>query len=303
MRAFAGLHRYLAGLTRARILAVAGCGVSIVGYVDYLTGYEVSVSIFYLGPVAVAAWYAGRWPGIAVAAICCVSWSITDFATGLEYSHPAIMFWDSIVRFGFFLATGLLLTALRASYVHQRHLAQTDALTKLYSRRAFHDRLEHDLALAQRYNSAITLAYLDLDNFKTLNDTHGHAEGDRVLQVTGRVLKNSVRNADTAARLGGDEFAVILPNTDSHGAQRVMANLTLELETAFTTSKFQVTCSIGVVTFLDPLMSVASAVAAADKRMYEAKCKSKGSVAFIVLGRTDQPGVATDALQSASRPA
>jgi diguanylate cyclase (GGDEF)-like protein len=206
-----------------------------------------------------------------------------------------------IVRFGFFLVTGLLLTALRASYVHQRHLAQTDGLTKLYSRRAFEDRLEHDLALAGRRKSAITLAYLDLDNFKALNDTYGHAEGDRVLQATGQVLKNSVRNADTAARLGGDEFAVILPDTDSHGAQQVIANLALELETAFTTSKFLVTCSIGVVTFLDPLMSVASAVAAADKGMYEAKRKSEGSVAFIVLGRAGQPRAATDELQSANR--
>jgi diguanylate cyclase (GGDEF)-like protein len=293
MRAFAGLHRYLDRFTRAGILALAGCGVGIVAYVDYVTGYEVSMSVFYLGPVAVAAWYAGRWPGVAIGAICCVSWYITDFATGHQYSHPAIMVWDSLVRFGFFLVTGLLLTALRASYLRQRGLAQTDGLTELYSRRAFEDRLEHDLALAQRRKSAITLAYLDLDNFKALNDAHGHTEGDRVLQATGRVLKDLVRHADTAARLGGDEFALILPDTDGHGAQQAIANIALELKKAFTAGKFDVTCSIGVVTFLDPLLSVANAVAAADEGMYEAKRKSKGGIAFIVLGGAVQPRAAS----------
>lgn len=289
MRAFAALDRLLDRLTHAGILGLAACGAVLLGGVDYLTGYEVSMSLFYLGPVALATWYTGRWPGVVFAVISCVSWYIAEVATGHQYSYSAIPVWNALVRFGFFLITSLLLTALRDSLLNQRHLAQTDGLTKLYSRRAFEDRLEHDLALAQRRKSAVSLAYVDLDNFKAVNDICGHAEGDRVLRTTGRVLKNSVRQADTKARLGGDEFALVLPDTDSLGAQQLIANLTCELQEAFTAGKLQVTCSIGVVTFLGPGLSVAKAVAAADALMYEVKRKGKDGVAFSVLGGAVQP--------------
>ncbi len=285
LQALAVLSRHLNRFTRTGILALAACGVAIVGYLDYVTGYEISMSIFYLVPVAVAAWYAGRWGGVALGVICCVSWYIADFAAGQLYSHSAIAVWNVFVRLGFFLIISLLVTALRAAYLHQSQLARTDGLTELYSRRAFEDRLEHDLALARRRKSAVTLAYVDLDNFKAVNDTYGHTEGDRVLQATGRALKNSVRQADTAARLGGDEFALILPDTDGHGAKEVIANLTREFQNAFAAGKLQVTCSIGVVTFLDPGLSLAKAVAAADEVMYQAKRGGKGAAVFSVLGR------------------
>lgn len=301
MRVLAALERRLDRFTHARILGLAACGAVLVGGVDYFTGYEVSIALFYLGPVAVAAWYAGRWPGVAIAVISCVSWYIAEIATGHQYSHPAIPVWNALVRFGFFLITSLLLTRLRDSLLNQRHLAQTDGLTELYSRRAFEERLEHDLALAQRHKSSVTLVYVDLDSFKAVNDTYGHAEGDRVLRTTGRVLKDSVRQADTAARLGGDEFALILPDTDRLGAQQVIAKLTRGLQEASTACKVQVTCSIGVATFLDRDLSVAKAVAAADAIMYEVKRKGKGGVAFSVLGGAVQPRAAADAPQATRR--
>lgn len=271
-------------LSRAEILASAACGVLIVGGVDYLTGYEVSMSLFYLGPVALAAWYAGRWTGIAIAVLSCMSWYIAELAAGNQYSHPAIPVWNALVRFGFFFITGLLMAALRKNFRGQQHLARMDGLTGLYSRRAFEDRLQHDLALAQRRKSALTLAYVDLDDFKVLNDTRGHAEGDRVLRVIGRVLKDSVREVDTAARLGGDEFALVLPDTDNSGARQVISKITRDLHEALDADTRRVSCSIGVVTFLDPERSPEDAVAAADELMYQVKQKGKGAVAFSVVG-------------------
>jgi diguanylate cyclase (GGDEF)-like protein len=268
----------------ASILILAACGVVLVGAVDYVTGYEVSTSLFYLGPVAVAAWYAGRWPGVLIALTSCVSWYVADVAAGHQYFYPAIPIWNALVRFGFFVIASLLLTALRESLLAQRQLAQIDDLTGLYGRRVFTDRLEHDLALAQRRRSAITLAYVDLDNFKALNDGHGHAEGDRVLRATGGVLKSSLRQADTAARIGGDEFALLLPDTDGEGAQQVIGKIARELREALAASPFAVIFSIGVVTFSEPRLSAAEAVAAADALMYAVKRKGKGGVAFEVVG-------------------
>jgi diguanylate cyclase (GGDEF)-like protein len=278
------LDQHLDRLTRTKVSALAACGVLFVGTVDYLTGYEVSMSLFYLGPVAAAAWYAERWTGLAIAVLSCMSWYVADLAAGNQYSYAAIPFWNALVRLGFFLTTSLLVTALRKSLRGQQHLARTDGLTGLYSRRAFEERLEHDLALTQRRETALTLAYVDVDDFKAINDAHGHAGGDRVLRLIGRVLKGSVREADTAARVGGDEFALILPDTDGRGARQAVSKFASELHEALGASDWRVTCSIGVVTFLGSATSPEQAVAAADELMYQAKHQSKGAVEFSVVG-------------------
>lgn len=282
------LDQRLDRLNRAAILALAVCGVVIVGGVDYLTGYEVSLSLFYLAPVALATWYARR-GGIGIAMLSCLSWYTAEMATGSQYSHPTIPVWNALVRFGFFLITSLLLTALRNNLFDQRHLARTDELTGLYGRRAFEDRLKHDLASARRRKSALTLVYIDLDDFKAVNDSHGHSEGDLVLRVIGQVLNDSAREADTAARIGGDEFALVLPDTDSLGAQEFVSKLARELKEALEGSNWRVSSSIGVVTVLDSATSPEGAVAAADELMYEVKHGGKGAVAFSVLGEAVPP--------------
>ena len=292
MRTLSVIDEYLDRLSPAKRVAVAACGVLIVGGLDYLTGYEVAMSLFYLGPVAIAAWYSGRLAGSAIAVLSCVSWFIADLGAGHEYLHPAIPFWNSLIRFGFFYITALLLTKLCTSLRLQESFARTDGLTGLYVRREFDSRLKHDLAMAQRSESPLTLAYVDIDDFKSVNDTHGHAGGDQVLQAIGGVLRRSVREADTAARVGGDEFALILPDTDGPGAQQAISKLTHELNEALGRSNFGVTCSIGVVTILDASTSPEHAVAAADGLMYQVKLKGKGAVAFSAVGEAGQSGAA-----------
>lgn len=171
--------------------------------------------------------------------------------------------------------------------MRERQLARTDSLTGLYARRAFEERLRHDLALGKRRRSAISLAYLDLDDFKAVNDTHGHAEGDQALQTVGRILRTAVREADTAARLGGDEFAVLLPDTDRLGAEQLMTKLEHDLGKAL--EAWQITCSIGVTTFVEPAVSATAAVAAADMLMYEVKRQGKNAVAYRVIEGTISP--------------
>lgn len=245
-------------------------------------------SLFYLGPVALATWYGGRRLGIGIAVLSCAVWYFAEVAAGAQYSHPAIPVWNALVRLGFFLITSLLLNALRKSLLGEQYLARTDALTELYGRRAFEERLRHDLVLAQRRKGAVSLAYVDLDNFKAVNDTRGHAEGDRVLQAVGQALRDSVREADTAARVGGDEFALVLPDTDRPGAEQVISKLRSRLQEALRAGAWPVTCSIGVTTFMDPAISPDTAIAAADALMYEAKRSGKGAVAYSVLEGTIQ---------------
>src|SRR5205814_8146131 len=128
-----------------------------------------------------------------------------------------------------------------------------------------------------------------VDKFGAGDGTGGHDEGDRVLRTSGRALEDAVHLADTAARNGGDEFAVVLPGTDNRGAQEVIASLARGLQKALTSSKLEVGFSIGVVTFLNPDVSVAKAVDAADAVMYDVKRKGRGTVAFSVLGGAVPP--------------
>jgi diguanylate cyclase (GGDEF)-like protein len=267
----------------------AALGVVVVGSLDYLTGYEISMSLFYLAPVSLAAWYGGRRAGLVIAVVSCASWYLADLASGHTYSHPAIPVWNAAVRLGFFAITAILLAAVRELLLQLWHLARTDALTGLAGRRAFEERLEHDLALAQRHGTALTLVYLDVDDFKAVNDTHGHARGDRLLELAGRTLRAGIRRADTAARLGGDEFALILPDTDERGARHVVQELSRKLQEALAKGGFRVSCSLGAMTFTDPTVSPADAVAAADVLMYEVKRKGKGAVGFGVQGATVGP--------------
>jgi diguanylate cyclase (GGDEF)-like protein len=278
------LDERLERLSRAKILALATCGLALVGGVDYaMRSYEASVALFYLGPVALATWYGGRRMGIGIALLCAGSWYVADQAAGHAYPYPGIAIWNAFVRLGFFLVTSVLLSALRRSLRSQQRLAQIDSLTDLYGRRVFEDRLAQALALARRRKSPLTLVYMDVDDFKRVNDVHGHAAGDRVLRGIGEVLKASVRSADTAARIGGDEFALVLPDTDDRGARRLVARVTGELQRASRRGTLA-SCSIGVITFQEAPVSAENALAAADKLMYEVKRRGKGTVAFDLRG-------------------
>lgn len=287
MRFLTNLDLQLSRLSPRLVLVWSCLAVFVVEGIDYVTGYEVSLSLLYLAPIGLAAWYAGRRPGYAIAALSCLGWYVADWAAGSEYSSTVIPVWNAIVRLALFVIVAHLLSALRTSLRRQQHLARTDGLTGLYVRRAFEERFLHDLALAGRRQAPLSLAYLDVDDFKAINDTHGHAAGDRVLSVLGHVLGRSVRESDTAARLGGDEFALLLPDTDEHAVQQAIANIRRELERALTETDLQVTCSIGVVTFVDAATSFEEATAAADVLMYRVKNRGKGSVAFHVAGRSD----------------
>jgi diguanylate cyclase (GGDEF)-like protein len=276
----AAADRVLTRLSRGPVVAVASCGVGCVGVVDYLTGYEVSIAEFYLAPVALAAWYGGWRASIAIAALSCICWIFGDILAGLSYERPAVLIWNTIVRFGFFLINGLLVVRLRDSLLRQRQLARTDSLTGAFGRRAFEERLEHDLQLARRRGAPLTLAFVDLDNFKALNDTRGHSVGDQALCATALVLQRATRRLDTVARLGGDEFALVLPDTDRRGAEEVITRIRSDLRQTLAAVAPELTCSIGVITFEDAPPDAIEALHAADALMYDAKRQGKNSVAF-----------------------
>jgi len=214
-----------------------------------------------------------------MAFLSCLSWYIADVATNHLYSNDLIPFWNAFVRLAFFL-----ITALRTNLRIQLDLTRTDVLTGLYGRREFNDRLKHELALAQRHKSVLSFAYVDVDNFKSINDTYGHSGGDRVLQLIADSFKKSLRMTDTSARLGGDEFALILPDANGDKAREILARFEREFRSINELSDWGISCSIGVVTLSDSAVSPEQVLAAADQLMYKTKRNGKGAVAYGTFG-------------------
>lgn len=175
------------------------------------------------------------------------------------------------------LARAAMMTLeLRRKMRQMQGLAMSDALTGLPNRAAFMMAVEQAISRLQRHNERFTLAYLDLDGFKAINDGFGHAEGDRVLQSTTLVMKQHVRREDDLGRIGGDEFA-LLAAADAAGVATA-TRLCGELSAYLSVRGWPVTCSIGAVCFLEAPANAESALTAADRAMYVAKKAGKSRV-------------------------
>jgi diguanylate cyclase (GGDEF)-like protein len=156
--------------------------------------------------------------------------------------------------------------------------SRTCSLTGLLNHRGFIHELTNMLELASRTHADLSLAYIDLDNFKAVNDTKGHAEGDRVLKHVANILSSRSRKTDAAARVGGDEFAVIMLS-GTIGAKHHIEML----HKSMAQGRYGSRTSIGCITFSAPLPSVSEAIEAADKLMYVAKRNGKGQCSFEVI--------------------
>lgn len=160
-------------------------------------------------------------------------------------------------------------------------LSYYDELTGLANRRLFADQLQQIISMAHRTNDSVSLFYMDLDRFKFVNDTMGHAIGDEVLKETARRISSTLRDSDIAARLGGDEFALLLPETDAAGAAPVAEKILKKLREPYIFDELEFTLggSIGIAVYPQNTSSGETLVHFADTAMYHAK-QGKHGVSF-----------------------
>jgi diguanylate cyclase (GGDEF)-like protein/PAS domain S-box-containing protein len=166
-------------------------------------------------------------------------------------------------------------TALWQAEEELRFLAHHDPLTGLANRALFNDRLDTALRTARRHNSTLALLFLDIDDFKGINDVHGHAAGDRVLSTIARRLEGCVRETDTVARMGGDEFTVLLTDIQSEGAvsetvARILAVMAEPLDAESGAVKMP-SCSIGIACYPADGEDADTLLSQADDDMYRIK--------------------------------
>ncbi len=168
---------------------------------------------------------------------------------------------------------------MRLDLAEQARLALTDHLTGAANSRSFHEIAGREIERQKRFGRPLSIAYLDLDNFKAVNDTHGHETGGALLRGVAAVLKANTRATDVVARLGGDEFAVLFPETDEAAARAAAEKLRAALQEWMRGGGHLVTVSIGVATFAAPPAGVKEMVTLADELMYNAKRGGKNRVA------------------------
>jgi two-component system, cell cycle response regulator len=183
---------------------------------------------------------------------------------------------------GFALDAALLLKRTEA-------LSVTDDLTRLYNARYLNLALRRESRLAMRNSRPLSLLFIDLDGFKSINDSHGHLAGSRALVEAGAVIRGSARETDIVARFGGDEFALILPDTGSPGAlavaERIRERIARHSFLAGDGLSIHLTASVGVATLPDVAVAADELVQAADAAMYRVKDRGKNGIQAAISGR------------------
>jgi len=252
-----------------------------VGAIDFETGSELAFSLFYLIPIVFVTWFASKKLGLVFSVISAITWFVADAFTGQSYSQPFIRYWNAGIRLGFFVVVTLLLPALK-ELDREKEMARTDYLTGVSNRRSFFEIAQRELDRTQRYKQPFTLAYIDLDGFKTVNDQWGHRVGDKLLCAVVNQARKCLRKTDTIARLGGDEFMLLLPETDQVESQIIVSRIQFDLLQEMQRNNWPVTFSIGVLTCRQSQVTTDELIKKADELMYSVKKNGKNAVAYEV---------------------
>jgi diguanylate cyclase (GGDEF)-like protein len=256
----------------------------IIGLIDYVTGYEIAFSLFYLAPISLVAWLAGRPLGFLVSALSALTWLAADVGAGHSYSRLGIYFWNTLIRLGFFVVVVLLITALRRALEHERELSRVDDLTGAVNSRFFLSLVEMEIARARRHGRPFTIAYIDIDDFKRVNDRFGHSGGDRLLRAVAQCSRGVLRETDVFARLGGDEFAILLPETNREAAPVIISKIRDGLQVEMRRGDWPVTFSIGALTCVGAPSTTDEIIKVADDLMYSVKRDGKNGIAYSACG-------------------
>jgi diguanylate cyclase (GGDEF)-like protein len=225
----------------------------------------------------------GTCDGSIVALLSAGSWLAVNIATRCDTLVLGIEVVNLTVLLVTFVLFGQMLAALRARLDRERLLAHTDPLTGIHNRRAFWSAAARELERCRRRGEPFSLAYLDLDAFKAVNDRYGHRAGDELLRGIATTLQQDLRQLDMVARLGGDEFALLLPGANVHGASAALLRLRERLHAASWRKAFDIDFSLGCLTVLTAPADVDTVVAQADELMYEMKRSGRGQTLHRVL--------------------
>jgi len=251
----------------------------VIATADLVTPPQVDLSLFYVFVILLATWNLG-FQGGAVFALgsAAMQWiALSDHSLAVVYSVYWYL-WLANRWFTFFIVVALTYP-LRVLFDRFESATRTDPLTEAANRTYFAEMLAMQLARNVRSGECFAVAFMDCDDFKQINDHHGHAVGDSVLHTVVQTAKQHTRPSDTVARLGGDEFALLLPGAANADALAVVKRLQSKLAERMIAARGATTLSIGLASFERTTLDVAGVIALCDSLMYRAKRSGRGQIA------------------------
>lgn len=272
------------------VMSAVIAAVAVVCVLDRLSAPYFSFTPLYMLPIAAATWLAG-WRAASFAAVLA---ALVHFGSHLWVAGSGAAWLpravDALSLLAIFVIFVAFVSWLHGSVAAAVRDARIDTLTGLARRGVFVERGRWELARAARYGRTLTVAYVDIDRFKAVNDEFGHEAGDRVLASVGALLQKGIRTFDLAARLGGDEFGLLLPETNAAEAGVLLARLRAGLAETRTPAGAPVTFSIGAVTTVTAAdMSFDALLARADALMYVVKKATRNGLRQETLVAGDAP--------------
>jgi len=284
-------------LPRALVVALSLAAVLLIAFFKFSAGPGFTFLLFYLVPVFAVAWLVGRSEGVVVSLVSAAAYYFSEeFGRGFE-TRPLVPAFNFAARLGAFLFVTYFVSALRRSLDKERRLARTDPLTGALNRRSFFEVAEMEIKRARRNRHPFTVAYLDVDDFKELNDRFGHAAGDSALRKLTDTIMRGVREIDSVARIGGDEFVLLMPETGDGAARVVVSRVTESLRRVAAGNGWPISFSVGVVTWTTPPRTVDMMIKQADDTMYMVKNTGKDRVAHLKI--SGEPTPETEAVEVA----
>jgi diguanylate cyclase (GGDEF)-like protein len=253
------------------ILSLGLLAIGFFGIIDYLTGTEVRFFIFYWPAIAMVVWYiGGRW-GYLYVALSGLAWLLANWTEVNTVETISTTLWNFSVNISSFAFLCYFVGRLKIIVVMEREVARTDFVTGIPNARAFSEMVRSELARCKRTGAPTSLAYLDVDHFKDVNDRFGHDAGDRLLREVSESLVRELRTSDLVARLGGDEFAVLLTGAGEREACAVIERCRAALRAMAKSQGWPVTFSFGVASCAGGGLTVEELMNEADALMYHAK--------------------------------
>ncbi|MBC2715891.1 MAG: diguanylate cyclase [Desulfobacteraceae bacterium] len=276
---FSQINKLFSEFSRLTLVILSVGLILLVGLIRYNTGTEYALSLFFLFPIVLSTWYVGRGAGIIMSILSIIAWLIADLYLLSEFSDSRIPFINETFRLIVFLFVTYLVWGVKTALEAQKNLARTDPLTGIANRRFFFEFVEIELKKAQRFKDNVSIIYMDIDDFKIVNDNLGHQIGDNLLKVVAETITKNIRAIDIAARFGGDEFGIFLSKTNDEGARSLAEKIQKRLLDRMRHHHWTTTFSIGVVTFQNCNVRVYEMLHIADKLMYFAKRNGKNRIA------------------------
>jgi diguanylate cyclase (GGDEF)-like protein len=287
-----GVFAYAHSLRNPHRILVVSLGltmVAILGLLDALSSPYVSFAVFYALTIMGVTFHAGWVAGTIVAILA----SGTTLTSNLLYAPAEVSavaaLWDLGNEIAVFVSLVLILHQIRSMFDKLADQSSRDLLTGALNTRGVLEAFERERSRAQRNAAPLSLAFIDLDNMKRVNDELGHAEGDEMLRILAASVLSSIREADAFGRVGGDEFALILPDSDEQAALKAIQRLRSVVNRRTHARSPYISVSVGVVTFRRDPPEAADALRAADALMYVAKRAGGNRVAGRVLAWDSEP--------------